>query len=1222
MFKRIEKFKKKYLAPSPRQKYVYARYLQKYPVNPKAILFESFHGQGVSDSALHLLQEMMRTGEADQYTIYFSTKDEKMHQPIVDNLGLPVKLVNIMSDEYLMALATCKYLMNNSSFPTFFVRRPEQHYLQTWHGTPVKTLGKRMRLGIESMHNVQHNFLQADRLLFPNDFTRDMIMRDYNLFDLYTGHVGMIGYPRNDVFFTPQDKVRALRQRYGIDDCTCIAYMPTWRGTSNHDLDVNTFERRIRVVFDELDRRMGPKQKLFVNFHSMVIGKIDLSGYEHIQAFPADADHYEFLNAMDCLATDYSSVYIDYSITLKPIVLFMFDLDEYLHDRGVYLDGREMPFITVYENEEFIDCLVNETFRDCHYDGSTYAESYLKYERPDNSRVALDFWFGRPMPEDVQIMDFTKNAERPWNLLDPADQGTVEDVEAMCQAADPEKDIVVFSRYGFSMDMSAQLHDFHRDDFNFVFLSRIAPRTYWEEFTRKRSKKSRKAIAARAQQQNFPNLNIVSTTKDVHAAQTGLRYSVRRMKGMGAKATSDGATVRIELDTTAYQPQRLCLASDRLIRWSRDLTAEEQQTGVVVDDLCAGAALPEALIGWRLAVLIAATDRKSGKQVLLRVSCPKPSVSEDDSSALRLAPITVADDVLPQGDGAVSALLRRRNGKTVVAVPCLNRKNGSLAIMYTYQGNDLRSFKHAQLESATSTPEGGLSARLKVRGKAQDVLGVRLVLRGSVDDRSVELPFSCQQEGSTVLVSTEANARDLDLVEIYWDAFVVLRDGEGEGLVPIQCGKEHRRYLKLHVVQSLTGDGYTLFPQVADHNKCLSFTYRPVSPYDTLAIRNREMAALAVFKLLKPYWRRKRIWLVYEKFCNNAQDNGYQFFRYCMEDVPASKNKHVYYIIKPDSPDYGNVAKYGKQVIEFMSFKHMLYALAATVFVASDSRAHAYAWRPMPSLIKDRIMKKRILFLQHGVTACKHVHPIFGKKGSNPMTYFLTTSKKEQDVVVKHFGYSRLQAPILGFSRWDVLKSTATADHPVIMLMPTWRPWLEEQSDDVFAASDYFRTYRNLITSPELVKLLDENDATLKFHIHPKLSKHIRAFAGDDLSPRIQLIEQGSVPMNQLLMECNLLITDYSSVCWEALFQNKPVVYYHFDQRQYLNAVGSYIDFDTELPGTVCADQDAVIQALRDYAASGFALSAQDQAKADGWFKFKDTDNRKRTYEFLEGRGF
>ena len=69
--------------------------------------------------------------------------------------------------------------------------------MQTWHGTPLKTLGKQMRMGIESMYNVQHNFLQADYLTQPNAFTRDVILRDYNLEPLYTGKVVMAGYPRN-----------------------------------------------------------------------------------------------------------------------------------------------------------------------------------------------------------------------------------------------------------------------------------------------------------------------------------------------------------------------------------------------------------------------------------------------------------------------------------------------------------------------------------------------------------------------------------------------------------------------------------------------------------------------------------------------------------------------------------------------------------------------------------------------------------------------------------------------------------------------------------------------------------------------------------------------------------------------------------------------------------------------------------------------------------------
>ena len=94
-----------------------------------------------------------------------------------------------------------EYLINNSSFPVYFVKRDEQKYIQTWHGTPLKTLGKDMRLGIESMYNVQHNFLQADYITFPNDFTRDVMMECYNLNPLYTGKVVMAGYTRNEIFF-------------------------------------------------------------------------------------------------------------------------------------------------------------------------------------------------------------------------------------------------------------------------------------------------------------------------------------------------------------------------------------------------------------------------------------------------------------------------------------------------------------------------------------------------------------------------------------------------------------------------------------------------------------------------------------------------------------------------------------------------------------------------------------------------------------------------------------------------------------------------------------------------------------------------------------------------------------------------------------------------------------------------------------------------------------
>ncbi|NEE44934.1 CDP-glycerol glycerophosphotransferase family protein, partial [Streptomyces sp. SID8455] len=45
------------------------------------------------------------------------------------------------SRPYWRAMATATYLVNNSSFPGGFTKRPGQRYLQTHHGTPLKTMG-------------------------------------------------------------------------------------------------------------------------------------------------------------------------------------------------------------------------------------------------------------------------------------------------------------------------------------------------------------------------------------------------------------------------------------------------------------------------------------------------------------------------------------------------------------------------------------------------------------------------------------------------------------------------------------------------------------------------------------------------------------------------------------------------------------------------------------------------------------------------------------------------------------------------------------------------------------------------------------------------------------------------------------------------------------------------------------------------------------------------
>ena len=58
------------------------------------------------------------------------------------------------------------------------------------------------------------------------------------------------------------------------------------------------------------------------------------------------------LNAVDCLITDYSSVFFDYANTKRKVILFAYDHKEYLGDRGLYFPLEDMPFPKVYNYEE------------------------------------------------------------------------------------------------------------------------------------------------------------------------------------------------------------------------------------------------------------------------------------------------------------------------------------------------------------------------------------------------------------------------------------------------------------------------------------------------------------------------------------------------------------------------------------------------------------------------------------------------------------------------------------------------------------------------------------------------------------------------------------------------------------------------------------------------------------------------------------------------------
>lgn len=337
---------------------IYSEYYAVLPVRENTILYESFAGQGMSCNPYALFLYLFNHPKYRNWThIWVINKVEnipdeykKYHNIIFIPRG---------SDNYLRYLATTQYLINNSNFPPCFIRKPEQRFLSTWHGTPFKTLGRDMEGRFFEHKNLTRNILQSTHLLSPNEHTSQVLYERHDIKEIYTGKLMEVGYPRIDMTISQtQSEKKSIRKRLGVsDDEFLIFYAPTWRGTHND----------IEFDYEKLESDLAkigtlPNSKLVFRGHSLLqdaLKEINLD----VMVAPDDLDTNKILGATDILITDYSSVLFDYLPTLKPLVLYMYDIEQYTNERGLYFSADQLPGEKCYNiNELFfvLKCIIEK----------------------------------------------------------------------------------------------------------------------------------------------------------------------------------------------------------------------------------------------------------------------------------------------------------------------------------------------------------------------------------------------------------------------------------------------------------------------------------------------------------------------------------------------------------------------------------------------------------------------------------------------------------------------------------------------------------------------------------------------------------------------------------------------------------------------------------------------------------------------------------------------
>ncbi len=257
------------------------------------------------------------------------------------------------SKEYGQSLARAGLLVNNVNYPDWMHRRPDQVYLQTQHGTPLKTMGLDMmhrpgaRTGFDSWPALIERIGQWSHCLSSNRYSTLVWERSmpgpYQMWE--------VGYPRNDILVTgdPQ-RTASVRRSLGIDGRVAVLYVPTIRdygavpGTS---LDIDAFASRLPDSHVLLVR----DHYLQIRASSEIPGVQDVTDYHPIE---------DLLLASDVLVTDYSSTMFDFANTGKPIIHYCPDWDAFRIVRGTYFDlSQENAGAFCRTEGELLDLLVD-----------------------------------------------------------------------------------------------------------------------------------------------------------------------------------------------------------------------------------------------------------------------------------------------------------------------------------------------------------------------------------------------------------------------------------------------------------------------------------------------------------------------------------------------------------------------------------------------------------------------------------------------------------------------------------------------------------------------------------------------------------------------------------------------------------------------------------------------------------------------------------------------
>lgn len=283
------------------------------------------------------------------------------------------------------------------------------YYVNLWHGASVKRVRWQApddyirRFHLKSKEEMRTSF-RFKMLMYQVLFrTPDLCLapstieaKDYfaEMMDIPLEHCLVGVYPRSQFLINGKEAaLEFIKKREPQDTLDFVnglksynktyIYMPTWRN------DGSNFIEQASINWKQLNDVLQQKNELFVlKLHPFT--HMDVSAildYSNIAVYPTVSDIYTVLPFIDCLITDYSSIYTDFLMMNKEIILFVFDYDKYikgsydLENYDYYFVGKRAASFT-----KLLDVI--KSGEDCHVPKEHY-QRLMDYFW-DNNRNKID----------------------------------------------------------------------------------------------------------------------------------------------------------------------------------------------------------------------------------------------------------------------------------------------------------------------------------------------------------------------------------------------------------------------------------------------------------------------------------------------------------------------------------------------------------------------------------------------------------------------------------------------------------------------------------------------------------------------------------------------------------------------------------------------------------------------------------------------------------------